>query len=760
MPQTLQAHAALPLAAPSIRAHAEAGLDDPLEQSRFTQWQVAHDGQQVAQSWLRLQGLHCSACAGLIADAILKLPGVLAADVASDRAQVRWYPGQVALSEIILAVRAAGYGAVPDTAHAAFRQRRQESRLALWRLFVAAFCAMQVMMMAAPAYFATADDLTADLRRLLNWGGWILTLPVMAFSAGPFFLAAWQGLRRRVISMDMPVALGLAVTFVASSGATFDPTGPFGAEPYFDSLTMFVSFLLLGRWLEARLRHRVAQVLEHALDGLPQTALRIDGEGNFERVSVHRLRPGDQVRVPVGEAIPADGVVLDGQTCADESLLTGESAPVAKTEGCELVAGSINLQAPLTMRVMACAADSRLEGIVALMRGASAQRPALARLADRWASPFLWAVLLLAALAAAVWSIVDPARAVWVAVSVLIVTCPCALALAAPSAVLAATSALARAGVLLRRLDALEALSRIDTMVLDKTGTVTEDGLILSRFSLLGPQGRSVDFLTSVAASLARHSLHPVARAVARASMAADPLHWVTLHEEPGRGLAATDVEGRVWQLGSADFIQLEDASNDPDIELAHAWLACDGVALLRMDFDEILRADACQTVAELHSRGIQVVLMSGDRPVRAEAMGRRLSVDRSIGGATPRGKLEAVQDMQRQGRRLAMVGDGINDAPVLAQADVSLALGSSAAVVRAHADVVLIGNRLADVVLARDLALRTMRVVKQNILWAVFYNAACVPLALVGWLPPWAAGLGMASSSLLVMLNSLRLAR
>ena len=773
-------------------------LDDPVVQRRFTRYSVDAAGQRIADSSLRISGMHCAACAGLIESALCRVHGVLEASVsaAGERARVRWQPQRTLAATLVAAIRAAGYDAMPDAALAARESRKLAHRSAVWAFFVASFCAMQVMMLATPSYVAGPGELAPDLRQLLNWGSWLLTLPVMVFSAGPFFSGAWRSLRARRIGMDVPVALGILVTFVASSGATFAPGGLFGSEVYFDSLTMFVSFLLAGRLLALRARHRVAQVLEAALDGLPETALRLRDDGSIETVSVQRLAPGDRVRVPVGQAFPADGRVLAGHTQADESLLTGESVPVAKPCGAAVVAGSLNRGAPVLVGVERVGDDTRIEAIVALMRDAMSQRPALAGAADRWAGPFLWAVLLLAAGAAAVWSVIDPSRAVAVAVSVLIVTCPCALSLAVPSALLAAASALARRGVLLQRLDALDALARVQRFYLDKTGTVTDEALqCIGLVRLAEPVDRAAvasdgalsdgalrsaalsdaalsdaaisdaalsdAALWAHAASLAGWSSHPLARALALspAGALADAPPWRDIQETPGQGVQAMDGRGRCWRLGRADEAA-DPAANQTADGRAATWLTCDSRLLARFDFDETLRPDARSAVAALRARGLQVVLLSGDRPERARRMGALLGVDAVIGGATPERKLAEVAAAQAQGWRVAMVGDGINDAPVLARADVSFAMGQGALVARAQADAVVVSNRLCDLVLAHTLARRTRRVVRQNLVWAAAYNSACIPLALLGWLPPWAAGLGMASSSLAVILNALRLAR
>lgn len=750
-------------------------LDAPEEFARFTRWHgCSEDGSAaIAESSLRIAGIHCAQCTVAIAEALRRVPGVLDASVsaASRCATVRWDPAATKPSALVGAVESIGYEAVPDTLAEARAQRRREWRQALWRLFVAGFCSMQIMMLATPSYVSAAGELALEHKRLLDWGSWLLTLPVLCFSAAPFFAGAWRAARQRRIGMDVPVALGIAVAFVASSGAAFDPGGAFGHEVYFDSLTMFVAFLLGGRLLELRMRQRAEIALEDATERLPQTVQRLGDDGRSETIGLTRVRPGDLLRVPVGQAFAVDGVIVEGATQADESLLTGEARPVARRIGDAVVAGSINIVAPVVVRAERVGADTRYEAIVALMRAARTERPALLASADRWAGPFLWAVLVLALGAGAVWSLHDPARAVWVAVSVLIVTCPCALSLAAPSALLAAAGAMGRSGVLLRRLDAIEGLARMQTLFVDKTGTLTEARLRCVGIERCGATELGDDVLRARAVALAAWSTHPLARALAEDAVAASAV-WRDIREEPGQGLEARDEQGRRWRLGSAAWVGADapavpaaavsvdaDAPAVPAVA-ASCWLARDGIALARFDFDERLRDDAPAAVAALRADGVRVELLSGDDPERAQRLAARLGLDAARGALAPAGKLAAVRDAQRRGELVAMLGDGINDAPVLAQADVSLAMGEGAQIARAQADGVLASNRLGDVVLARALARRALRVVRQNLAWAALYNAACVPLALLGLLPPWAAGIGMAASSLFVVANSLRLAR
>ncbi len=762
------------LAVPSRRplsgatGESEAALaDDPDPHAGFTTWSNAADGRRVGRSHLQLAGLWCAGCAAVIETALMREPGVREARVsyATQRASVSWDPASTRLSSLLVAVRGAGYGAVPDAAAPARTLRLAEERGALWRLFVAVFCMMQVMMYQAPLYVAGPGTLTPDLRTLLLWAAWLLSIPVVLFSAAPLFRDALASLAQRRISMDLPVSLGIAIMFVVSSGAAFDPGGVFGSDAYFDSLTMFVTFLLGGRWLAMKMRNRVTATLEAAIARTPDAVRRVEPDGTVCLVAPHRLRCGDRVRVLAGEAFPADGPLVEGATEVDEALLTGESRPVAKGPGDEAIAGSLNLRGPVVQRADRLGADTRYEGIVALMREALTERPPMLRAADRVAGPFLWAVLVLAAGAGAAWSLIDPSRAVWVAVSVLIVTCPCALSLAAPSALLAAAGALARRGVLVRRLDALEALAAIDTVCFDKTGTLTEARLQVAGIDLLPAALRAgIDepSALAMAASLAASSTHPlslalVASGVVPASASAPHFVWSDVREEAGLGLEGSLVDGKRYRLGSAAWVGAEHRAS---VTGAQVWLAGDGGAIAAFTFGEALRADALVAVDALRDAGLAVRLLSGDAELRTRAIADRLGIGHARGDATPADKLDAIAALQREGHRVAMVGDGLNDAPVMARADVSFAIGSGPALTKAKADFILMSGSLADVARARDTARGALRIVRQNFAWAIAYNAVCVPLALAGWFPPWAAGLGMATSSLIVVINALRIGR
>ena len=776
------------LAQPFAAATTEALLDDPQEWAAFGRpcaqaaRQDAGTSEGAWESHVVIGGMHCAACALTIEDALRAVPGVARADVsaATQRARVVWQPGQVQPSQWLAAVRQAGYSALPAMDALAREQRQRENRKALWRWLLSGFCMMQVMMYAWPAYIAEPGDLTLEMETLLRWASWVITLPMVLFACGPFFSSALRDIRQRRVSMDLPVALGMAITFVVSTAGTFEPDGLFGREVFFDSLSMFVFFLLTGRWLELRLRDRTAGSLEAVMNRLPESVERRTASGDFERVAVRRLALGDVVKVLPGEAFPADGCIVRGDTLADEALLTGESTPVPRPLGSHVTAGSYNLQSVVEVRVDEIGQSTRFAQIVALMESASLQKPRLAQLADKVARPFLVLVLLAALLAAVWWWPTDPGHALMVAVSVLIVTCPCALSLATPVAMLSAAGTLARSGVLVRNLQGLEALAEIDTVVFDKTGTLTRDGMVVRGVHTQGAL-TSAEAL-ALAAALARQSLHPVSRALVSAAQdgAAQTRWQVTdIQEISGYGLTAQvrDAQGALPAcqvlLGSPRHAQQPSAEIDmsdpaaPSQQVVLAWQSCQGggegaapVELARFDLSEDLRPEAAAAVQVLRASGVAVQLLSGDRAQAAARIAAQAGIEQWRGDCTPQDKLAALQALQANGQRVAMVGDGLNDGPVLAGAHVSFAFGRAVPLAQSRSDFVVLGSDLSMIAQSVVLARRTLRVVRQNLWWAAGYNALSVPLAIAGYMPAWLAGLGMALSSLLVVLNAARLSR
>ncbi|MEP6790169.1 MAG: cation-translocating P-type ATPase [Ramlibacter sp.] len=747
------------LSRPGPQSPAWSALDEPEEWQGFSRPVAGRAG--LWESYLAIDGMHCAGCTLAVEKALGDVTGVQSVDVngASGIARLVWRTDSGRPSAWLAALRTAGYGAVPagDQLAAAPRQRAQ--RLMLWQWLVAGFCMMQVMMYTLPVYVTQPGEIAPDILALLRWAAWILTLPVVLFSCRPFFSAAARDLRNGSIGMDVPVALGVIVTFAASTAATFDPAGPFAREVWYDSLTMFVFFLLSGRLLEQRLRDRTAGSLEALMRRLPDTVEQLGADGAFHRVAVRRLVAGDLVRVMPGEVIPADGTVTKGSSRLDEAMLTGESRPLLRSPGAQVLAGSHNLTGELLVRLTQTGGQTRFAGIVALMEQASADKPRLARLADRIARPFLLLVLLASAGAMAWWWHLGAAHAVGVAVAVLIVTCPCALSLATPAATLAAAGALARRGIMVRRLQALESAADVDTVIFDKTGTLTQDRMqaALARWR----PGTDAQRIGGMASAIASRSLHPAARAVASSFAAGD---WSAgdITETAGSG-----VHGRVCRpgsqpltvrLGSAAFCGAPAPNRVAEgaaVHLADAegWLAT-------FELDEALRPDAAGAVLALRAQGVDVQMLSGDQMTAARRLASAAGIETWQGGQSPEDKLARMQFLQQDGHRVAMVGDGMNDGPVLARADLSIAMGHAVPLAQAQADVVVPGDRLAAVPAFLAHARRTRRIVRQNLAWAAIYNAVCVPLAMAGAMPAWAAGLGMAASSLLVVLNSARLAR
>ena len=741
-------------------AAALALLNDPAELAEITRTLAPRaDGARRLEAVLTVDGVHCAACVVNIEAALRDAVESVSVNAATRRARLVFLPDSQPLSSLFERIERLGYRPRPVSRDAIGMAEQAGRRVALWRMLVAALCMMQIMMYAVPRYTAAALEMPPDIVRLLTWAEWTLSLPVLVFAAGPFFRNAWKDLRQRRIGMDVPVALGIAVAFISSSAAIARGDG----EVWFDSLTMFIAFLLIGRWLESVARERALSGLGDLTARLPQTVERIESDGSTTTLSVRRLVPGDRIRLAAGQTVPADGRVESGRSHANESLLTGESHPIAKQVGDALASGSMLIDAPLVMVVERAPRDSRMQEIADLIASASARKPRLAQLADQWAGPFLVAILLLAAAAWLGWQFIDPQRALAVATAVLVVSCPCVLSLATPTALLAASGHLARLGLLARSPQAIESLAQADTFVFDKTGTLSFDRLALASVRMQSHDTpiTSASQALGLAAALDADSLHPVAAALRRACEA-DPqasrevFALTDLSEQAGQGMSATlTLAGRPRsvRLGRPGFSGPSDQSDEGII------LSIDGVSLARFMLDESIRPDAEPTLQALHAAGLRLEILSGDEHPRVAALAARLAVDRFQSRASPQDKLARLIDLQQSGHRVAMVGDGINDAPVLAQAQVSISFATAAPLAQHQADLLILGDRLHSLTEARRLSIRALQVVRQNLFFSVAYNLLSIPLALAGALPPWLAGVGMAASSLVVVLNAMRLA-
>jgi Cu2+-exporting ATPase len=750
---------------------AQLGLYDlPEIQASF----VRTEAENVREAALILENIVCAACIWLNERHIAQLPGVLSVEInyATRRARVRWDDSRIHLSAILKAVSDIGYIAHPFDPGRSDDIYKRERNTAIKRLAIAGLGMMQVMMYALPGY--TATDMSPGVRLLMQWASLVLTIPVVGYSAWPFFIGAWRDLKRRTLGMDVPVALGVGTAFIASVFSTFSGHG----GVYYDSVTMFVFLLLAGRFLEMNARRRAGAAVEELVKLIPAatTLLPHWPAHDEEKVPVARLAVGDHVLVRPGETLPADGVVVEGDSAVNEAMLTGESMPVSKTTHSRVVGGSLNQASPLVVRVDKLGADTRLASIVRLLDRAQSEKPRIGQLADRAAAWFVGLLLLITVGVGLAWLVIDPSKALWIVVSVLVVTCPCALGLATPAALTTATGRLTRLGLLTTHGHALETLARATDLVFDKTGTLTHGRLSVCRVVPLG--GRSAEDVRALATALEAGSEHPIAKALRQDHPQGEPLaagfSASQIRNTPGRGVEGM-IDGQVYRIGSPRFAAASetppappqpDHAEHPDNGHEHpesgheSWVAlADASGLIAwFALADTLRTGAAASLVALQQQGLRLHLLSGDGEGVVKATAQQLGIDAWRAGSLPEDKLAYVKALQQEGRIVAMVGDGINDAPVLAGAQVSIAMGEGADVAQAAADMVMLGGRLATLADGVALARKTQRIIRQNLAWALLYNLVAIPAAALGHVTPWMAGIGMSASSLLVVLNALRL--
>ena len=724
--------------------------DQPNLQKSFVQSDA-----NTRQAALILEGIVCAACIWLSERHIMQLPGVLEfhVNLATHRARVKWDESQIHLSEILRAIASIGYIAHPFDTGRQEALYKKERAGALKRLGVAGIGAMQVMMLSVGLYLGAVQGMEMNMERFFRWISLLIATPVVLYSARPFFISAWRDLRRLQLGMDSPIALAIGIAYVASLWATVTNSG----QVYFDSVTMFSFFLLSGRFLEMGARHRTGQAAEELIKLLPAMATRLTASGE-EIISAMELQAGDRIRVKPGESIPADGVVVAGQSSVDESLLTGESLPLAKAAPDRVIAGTVNVESPLEFIVDKVGEETVLASIQRLLDRAQAEKPHLAKVADRVASWFVGALLLAALLVGLWWWQHQPEEAFWVVLSMLVVTCPCALSLATPAAMTAATGALTRLGVLTTRGHALEVLARITHIIFDKTGTLTLGRLSLTTTQCLRQE--YVDDYLAITAALEQSSEHPLARALIRAARGLKLPAATEVIAVPGLGIEGR-VNGRRYRVGKRQYVQ--DWASDAELTMeyeseSHVWLVDEAGAIALFCFSDQPRPDAKQSLVELRAAGIETMMLSGDQDVVVQRVAAELGIEYARGDLTPADKLALLKGLQAQGAVVAMVGDGVNDAPVLAAAQVSIAMGQGTQLAQASADMVLLAEPLRHIMLAQQTAKQTMQIIRQNFAWAILYNVVALPLAAAGLVAPWMAALGMSASSLVVVANALRL--
>lgn len=710
-------------------------------------------GEQRSEATLVIEGITCAACVWLLEHHLTRQPGVesFSVNLTNHRARLVWDPSQTQLSRLLAEVIHIGYRAHPFHPNKEEQLLEAEKKRAIRRLGIAGVGMMQVMMMAVALYAGALQDMEPRFVEFIRWSSLILTTPVVLYSARPFFMAAWRDIRTLHLSMDVPVSIAIGAAYLASIWATLTNTG----EVYFDSVTMFTFFLLIGRFVEMQARHRTGRAGNALMDLLPGSATLLENDREL-MIPASELQTGQLVLVKPGHTIPADGIIVEGQTNVDESALTGEYLPVAKRCDDQVVGGTINVEHPIKVRITETGQNSRISAIIGLIERAQAEKPATAKTADSVARYFVLAVLITSVSVASAWYFISPEDAFWITLSVLVVTCPCALSLATPTALTAATGTLRQQGLLITRGHVLEGLASATHVVFDKTGTLTEGNLSVKDMQLVSPNPRHDPF--TVAAALEQASEHPIAHAFRPFFTA--PATDIRVAVNAG---VEGSFEGTLYRLGKASYAAELYASTNPELpEQSLQWLllASEQGPIAWFSVDDQIRQDAPALIKLLQQLGIHVAMLTGDESAAAQRVADQLGISEVQRGMSPDQKLAYIKQLQDEGADVVMVGDGINDIPVLAGARTSIAMGSATDLAKTSADAVLISSELQRLALGIMLARKTRLVIRENLCWALLYNLVALPLAALGFIAPYMAAVGMSASSLIVVGNAMRLSR
>jgi len=734
------------------------------------------DGSRQAR--LMVEGIHCAACVWLIEKALSGMAGVIKAEVnlVHHRLLLQWQPDTVSLPQIMTRLAALGYAAVPFNLEHIEGALHQQNRQLLFRLGFAGFGAMNIMWISIALYAGAFSGISAEYRQFFYWVSLAIATPVLLYSGGPILSSAWRGLRQARLSMDLPISIGALATFSYSLWQTIQ-----GKEHvYFDTVVVFLFVILIGRYLEALARRNASSATLRLLELQPRMATRLTADGGEERVAVRTLKPGDQLRIKPGDKVPADGFIIAGHSHIDESMLTGESHPVHKQAGSRIAGGTVNGENPLVMQVEATGSATVLARIIHLVESAQGSKARIQRLADRIVPWFVATTLTLAAATLFYWwTQADFDTALLAATAVLIITCPCALGLATPMAIAVSTGFAARHGVLIRNGEALEHLSAITHVVLDKTGTLTTGHMrvtdILPGEGSHDVQGQK-NRLLQLAGAIERHYSHPLAAAIC-ASVEAAGLPFPACDGQqllPGMGIGGHVDAQQIWvgnqRLMRARRIAIPDhmskACGAIEAEMGVPVLvAANGVLLGLLRIEDQLRDGAVELIASLGKRGIGITLLTGDSTAAADHLQQKLTGQTTIpvdviANVLPEDKANQVAALQQRGEHVLMVGDGINDAPALAQADISIAMGSGTDVSMECSDIVLMGSDLGRIPWAIRLGGRALKTIRQNLSLSLAYNIILVPVAMAAWVTPVFAALAMPVSSLLVIGNAMRIRR
>jgi Cu2+-exporting ATPase len=715
---------------------------------------------------LLVEGIHCAACVWLIENTLQRAPGVIRANVnlAAKRLHLRWHDGQTKLSTLLRKLQRIGYSAVPYNLEAAEGAVHRANRSMLFRLCFAGFAMMNLMWISIALYSGANRD---EFRSFFHWMGLLVATPTLLYSGMHFFRSSWLGLRNGRLTMDLPISIGLSVTYLYSVYVTLSGTA--GGEVYFDTVTNLIFVILIGRYLEGMFRHQAVSSTQRLMDFQPQVAtVRRDDSDCV--VPIRAVKLGDCVVIKPGQKIPVDGIVLQGASAVDESMLSGESRPVDKEVGDRVSAGTLNCQGILLAKTVSSLQDTTLAKIIRLVEEAQASKAPVQRLADRVVPWFVLVTLSLAACTYFAWQSRDFELALMAATSVMIITCPCALGMATPMSIAIASGLAARHGILIKNGLVLETLSRVTHVVFDKTGTLTEGKMRVTQVLTL-PDGPGEASLLAVVADIERCSEHHIAKAIVRESETRNSLSKVAdvcdFFSEPGLGVMAS-VAGQPVLVGTTNWLARNGIAIDATLTAQSAALEAQAVTCVQVALgnrhsgvialSDQLRPGAVALVAALRNVGIGMTMLSGDKQLVAEAVAQQLGGMQVIAEVLPQDKDRTIRQLQERGERVAMVGDGVNDAPALIRADVGIALGSGTDVSVESADVILMSSELDKLRLAMQLSRRTLQTIKQNIGISFAYNLIMVPLAMMAMVTPILAAISMPISSLLVIGNAARI--
>lgn len=714
---------------------------------------------------LLVEGIHCAACVWLIERGLSRVKGVESANVnlAAKRVHLRWRNEQSKLSDILRALSKIGYAAVPYDPESAEGVIKKANRSMLFRLFFSGFAMMNLIWVSIALYSGANQG---EFRDFFHWIGMALATPTLLYAGYPFYRGALGGLRGGRLTMDLPIAIGLTVTYLYSSYVTI--TANRAGEVYFDTVTNLIFVILVGRYLEGMFRHQAVSATKRLMELQPRVATVMqDGE---EKVTpIRGVKLGDQVLVKPGYQVPVDGIVLEGQSAVDESMLSGESAPVHKNIGATVSAGTLNTNGALLVEVRTTLQNTTLAKIIRLVEEAQSSKAPIQRLADTIVPWFVFVTLICATFTFLLWMGKDFEVALMAATSVLIITCPCALGMATPMSIAVASGLGAKHGILVKNGLVLETLSKVTHFVFDKTGTLTEGKMRIAAIHFAVGMDKQTALCS--AAAVERYSEHSVAKAIVAE---ADEQHCTyrdipvqQFHATAGLGVAAA-VAGKTVLLGSIAWLQRNGVMRDETLAqhaealetqaMSCVHLAIDGAHVAVFGLADKLRPDAQSLINTLRASGIGITLLSGDRKIVAEAVAKQLGGMEVIAEVMPQDKDQVIQRLQQSGAIVAMVGDGINDAPALIRANVGIALGSGTDVSVESADIVLMHNELDKVRMATLLSRRTLRTIKQNIGLSFVYNAIMVPLAMMTLVTPLVAAITMPFSSLIVIGNAARI--